>query len=103
MEKGKEKEEKEEPGAFTSEEGSQVGRRHEAQRKHIHVDDARRSGWMDISKASQRQSECQKRFFRQRRQKDTQAQKKDKIKGPVCLAGKIPWLRCNSNNLQDAP
>jgi hypothetical protein len=58
---------------------------------------------MDISKASQRQSECQKRFFRQRRQKDTQAQKKDKIKGPVCLAGKIPWLRCNSNNLQDAP
>ena len=103
MEKGKEKEEKEGQAPSRPKKG-QVGRRHEAQREHIHVDDdARRSGWMDISKASQRQSECQKRFFRQRRQKDTQAQKKDKIKGPVCLAGKIPWLRCNSNNLQDAP
>lgn len=102
MEKGKEKEEKEGQAPSRPKKG-QVGRRHEAQREHIHVDDdARRSGWMDISKASQRQSECQKRFFRQRRQKDTQAQKKDK-KGPVCLAGKIPWLRCNSNNLQDAP
>jgi len=82
MEKGKErKKRKRRPGAFTSEEG-QVGRRHEAQRKHIHVD--ARSGW--TSQASQRQSECQKRFFRQRRQKDTQAQKKDKR--PCLLAGK---------------
>ena len=68
MEKGKEKEEKEGQAPSRPKKG-QVGRRHEAQRKHIHVDDARRSGWMDISisKASQRQSECQKRFFRQRR------------------------------------
>lgn len=47
MEKGKEKEEKEGQAPSRPKKG-QVGRRHEAQRKHIHVDDARRSGWMDI-------------------------------------------------------
>ena len=45
MEKGKERKKRRRPGAFTSEEG-QVGRRHEAQRKHIHVD--ARSGWTSV-------------------------------------------------------